>query len=112
MRTMAKLAIAAVIAGGLAVAAAAPAEAAHVSVGIGVPAYGPGYYGGYYGAPTCYDAYGQPYYCGSGYTAATSGGPYVGFGWGGGHGHYGHGGYGHGGYGHGGGGRRTTTKPV
>ena len=77
MRTMAKLAIAAAMAGGLAVAAAAPAEA-HVSIGIGVPGpyHGPGYYGGYYGN-TCYDAYGQPYYCGY---PAYYGGPYVGFG--------------------------------
>ena len=107
MRTMTKLAIAAVTAGGLAVAAAVPAEAAHVSVGIGVPGpyYGPGYYGGY---ATCYDAYGYPYQCGyPGYYGRDYyGGPYVGFGWGG--GWHGHGGWhgergGHGGW-HGGGG--------
>ena len=106
MKTIAKLALAAVTAGGLAVAAAAPAEAAHFSVGIGVPGgyYGPGYYGGYgpgyygYGGG-CYDGYGN-YICGPAYYGY--GGPYVGFGWGGGYGHYGHGGYGHGGYGRGG----------
>jgi hypothetical protein len=99
MRTITKLAIAAVTAGGLAVAAAAPAEAGvHVGIGVGVPGYGPGYYGpGYYGGYPCYSPYANPYYCG--YPAYGYPG-YVGFGWGG-RGGWGHGGY-RGGY-HGGG---------
>jgi len=103
MRTIAKLALAAVTAGGLAVAVAAPAEAAHFAIGIGVPGgyYGPGYYGGY--GPTCYDSWGRAYYCGGYGGYDYYGGPYIGFGFGGGGWHHGwHGGY-HGGYGHGGG---------
>lgn len=90
MKTMAKLAIGALMAGSVAIAAAAPAEAG-VSVGIGFGApYG-------YGA-TCYNAYGEPYYCA--YPAYYGGGPvFVGGWWGGGlwHGHY----YGRGYYGRG-----------
>lgn len=91
MKTLAKLGLGAALACGVTLAAAAPA-AAGVYVGVGVPAY--------YGANTCYDVYGQPYYCG--YPAG-----YVGFGFGGWHGHGGY--YGHGGYRggvHGGGHRR------
>jgi hypothetical protein len=99
MKTFAKLAMGAVLAGGLAVAAAAPADAGvHVGIGVGVPGYAPypAYYGGYYGC----GPYADPYYCGyPGYYAPG----YVGFGWGGGWGHGGYrGGYHGGGY-HGGG---------
>ncbi len=65
MKTLGKLAIAGLVAGGLAFAAAAPAEAQHFSVGVGVPAY-PAYYGpGYYGTYPCDSPYADPYYCGS-----------------------------------------------
>jgi hypothetical protein len=65
MRTIAKLAIAAVTAGGLGLSAAAPADAAsvHVGIGLGVPAY-PAYYGPYYGPNPCNSPYADPYYCG------------------------------------------------
>ncbi len=61
MKTMAKLAIGALMTCGLAVAAAAPAEAGvHVGIGIGLPIVGPAY-------GSCY-GYGDPYYyCGPGY---------------------------------------------
>lgn len=103
MKTLGKLAMAGLVAGGLAFAATAPAEAQHVTVGVGVPAYGPGYYG----SNPCYSPYADPYYC-SGYPAYYDdygdyddyGYPgFVGFGFGFGHGFHGHGGHGfHGGH--------------
>jgi hypothetical protein len=98
MKTVAKLAVGALMAAGVAVAASAPAEAGvHVGIGVGVPV------GGYYGPNYCYGPYADPYYCGyPGYYGPG----YVGFGWGWGHGYwgggYGRGGWGHGGWGHGG----------
>ena len=84
MRTMTKFAAGALVACGLAVAAAAPADAGvRVGIGFGVPIVAAAPVG-----PTCFDAYGQPYYCGyPGYYAPG----YVGIGFGG-HG-YGHGGF-------------------
>ncbi len=90
MKTMTKIAAGALVACGLAVAAAAPADAGvRVGIGFGLPIVAP--------APvapaTCFDAYGQPYYCGyPGYYAPAV----VGIGFGG-HGYW-HGGYAHGGY--------------
>lgn len=83
MKTFTKIAAGALLATGLAVAATAPADAG-VRIGIGFPivAAAP------VGPATCFDAYGQPYYCGyPGYYAPG----YVGIGFGG------HGGW-HGGY--------------
>lgn len=99
MKTMAKVAIGALMACGVAVAAVGPADAGvRLGIGIGVP-YGPAYYGP--GYATCYDAYGNPYYCGyPGYYGPAFVGGYWGGGWG--HGGWGHGGWGHGGWGHGG----------
>jgi hypothetical protein len=100
MRTITKLAVGALMASGVALAAAAPAEAGvHVGIGVGVPV-GPAYYGGGYGPNYCYGPYADPGYCGyPGYWGPG----YVGFGWGGwGHGYYGRGGWGHGGWGRGG----------
>jgi len=93
MKTMAKVAIGALMACGVAVAA--PADAGvRIGVGIGLPV-GPAYYG----PPPCY-AYGNPYYCGY---PAYYGPGYVGGYWGG-HGYRGgRGGYsgGRGGWGRG-----------
>lgn len=95
MKTLAKLALGAVMAGGVALGAAAPAQAAHISVGIGVPV-GPAYpaygYDWCYYHPYAYQCNGYGYY----------GGPYVVGGYYGG-GHYrggwdhdrGHGDHGH-----------------
>src|SRR5215469_17250018 len=94
MKTMAKLAIGALMAGGVAITAAAPADAGvSVGIGVGVPYYGP--------APTCYDDWGRPYYCQ--YPAYYGGGPvFVGGWWGGGywHGRYYERGYWDRGFGH------------
>ena len=87
MKTMTKIAAGALVACGLAVAAAAPADAGvRVGIGFGVPIVAPEPV-----APaTCFDAYGQPYYCGGyGYYGPAV----VGIGFGG-HGY----GYAHGGY--------------
>ena len=99
MKTMAKIALGALMTCG--VAAAAPADAAvRVGVGIGAP-IGPALGLAYYGGPPCY-AYPNPY---CGYPAYYGPG-FVGAYWGGrgdwGHGGWGHGG-GHGGWGHDGG---------
>jgi len=97
MKTIAKLAFAGVLAAGAAVGAAAPAEAAHVSVGIGVVA--PGYYG-YYGPRYYGPRYCDPYYYDCGYYAPRYYAPgYVGFYYGGHRGWHGHRGY-HGGWHH------------
>jgi hypothetical protein len=58
MKTITKIAAGALLAAGLAVAATAPADAG-VRIGFGFPVVaGPAE------PATCYDAYGQPYYCG------------------------------------------------
>jgi len=89
MKTMTKIAAGALVACGLAVAAAAPADAG-VRIGIGFPIVAP------VAPATCYDAYGQPYYCGyPGYYGYAPVGVGIGFG-GGWHGGY-HGGF-HGGF--------------
>jgi hypothetical protein len=88
MKTISKLAIGAVLACGVAVAATAPAEAGvRIGFGVGVPVVAQAY------PATCYNYYGQPYYCGygPGYVGVGFGGGY----WGG----HGHGGWGHGGHG-------------
>jgi hypothetical protein len=97
MKTMAKVAIGALMACGVAVATAAPADAGvRIGVGIGLP-IGPAYYG----PPPCY-AYGGP--CGyygprfvGGYWGGR-GGYWHGRGWGG--RGWGRGGWGHGGFHH------------
>src|SRR5215469_13344971 len=72
MKTITKIAAGALVACGLAVAAAAPANAADVRFGIGFAAPAP--------RATCYDYYGRPYYCGyrnyyaPGYFGVTFGG--------------------------------------
>ena len=88
MKTITKLAAGALLACGLAVVAAAPADAGvRVGIGFGVPIVAPV-------APvapaTCFDAYGNPYYCG--YPGYVYGPAFVGVRFGGGF----HGGYGHG----------------
>jgi len=92
MKTMTKIAAGALLAAGLAVAATAPADAG-VRIGIGLPIVA-----GPVAPATCFDAYGNAYYCG--YPYYTPG--YVGIGFGG-YGNW-HGGYrggfhgGHGGW--------------
>ena len=57
MKTMTKIAAGALVACGLALTVAAPANAG-VRIGIGLPIVAP------VAPATCFDAYGQPYYCG------------------------------------------------
>ena len=95
MKTMTKIAAGALVACGIAIAATAPADAG-VRIGIGLPivAAAP------VPAATCYDMFGNPYYCGyPGYYGYAPG--VVSFGFGGGHDHW-HGGYARGGDFHGG----------
>ena len=88
MKTITKFALGALMAAGVATAATVPAEAG-VVFRVGVPIVAPVY------PNTCYDYYGQPYYCGPGYV----GGVVIGGGFGGSH-YWGHPGF-HGGWGHG-----------
>jgi hypothetical protein len=105
MKFIGKLAIGAAMAGLAAVGAAAPASAAHVTVGIGVGGpgyyggYAPGYYGGYYDSAYYYNhpcarpAPYRPDWC---YRPGYYGAPVVSglfFGFGGGHGWHDHDGW-------------------
>jgi hypothetical protein len=106
MKTLAKIALAASVLAGAAVATTTAADA-RVFVGVGV---GPGYYGGpaYYPRYSCdpYSRWYDPYRCrryyyddyydyGPDYYGPAYYGPAIGFGFGfgGGHGHWGHGGH-------------------
>lgn len=87
MKTIAKVAIGALMACGIAAATVAPADAGvRIGVGIGVPVVAAGYSPG-----ICYDRFGMAYHCAyPGYYGPVSGGVWIG----------GHGGWRHGGWDH------------
>ena len=82
MKTIAKLALGALMLAGAATTVSEPA-AAGVSVGIGIGIPGPAYYPGYYGPRRVCDPYSRwydPYYCGAA-DAYYDGPVFIGGGW-------------------------------